>query len=1049
MRWGPSSAGAACLTLLVVTLLPGLTVLAGTGPRGTPADADSEPNDLFADATEVTGNRTIAGLISGPTIADKIRDIYKVQLAATPTTGDRLRARFQGSDILGLGISGVRTFLHDPDRFVLDGDPNWDALDQNVSVTAARAGFYYIVLEGAPGPSTDAPYNLTVTIDRGQPLATDGNTGPATAVPVVDGSSQAGSVAATGDRQDFYRVTLASNATAGQIVQVQLTYTAGSGLRADFYNSTFGYVGVDATELNPATGGLGSNRTRLSLGAKAAGDYFLRVATTHDAGGSYGLTVGVQTIGKDANTNCTTAVPLNFTDPHHARTVNDSVGEGIDPRDVFTVRVETDVLVMVNLTSLDYDAATSLPEILVDIWNSTCTAEGAYGSGAAPRPDGKVTGRVTQNTSGGANRTHYVVIQSGGVNAGGGRYRFDVLVNTPPLVRPQVPARLVWGNGQSIDFPTGLNGSFVERDGDGMNVSWTVEGDIAAGITWDIPGVRAVSPQAAFVLLNDTNGTIRITPDPAWTGSGYLRLDAVDSLDLATVLRVPLRVFTGNHRPVIVEPWNTTGTLGEFVMRMNTVDVKSFDLSTYFNDGDAGDRLRYVIDGPSVTQYNYTVDLGSSVLVVLQAVEVAGLRIAFHLADNGVEHTGGISLIPDTDWKGDVEVSIHAWDDGVPAMRSVGAVSLTIHVIAEREPPRWLAIPEQLLVEDTPSELDLDLFARDYDRLASDPPLIYRARPENVSLLTASVLTGGLLRLAPATNWSGTTTVTLNVTDAQDLSAETDLTGRVLPVQDPPVIAHGTPPGPDVTADEGGVVQFVVQVADSDTAGPSLSYRWFLDGQPLTTIRFASYTFRPGFNSSGPHTVTVEVNDTATGPGARRTWSITVRDVNRPPPPSAILNPKEGDTVQAGTPVALLALEVRDPDGDPVTYQWTLDGEQAGRGTNITLTDLAAGPHVIVLSVTDGRHPPLNLSVNLTVTRGAGPPANDNPILQAALVVAAMIGIVIAIVVGRRYLKGEEVPAPPPPPPAGAVAKKARPTAGLDASTEKPDAPDGPGDSEE
>src|SRR3990172_1436742 len=143
------------------------------------------------------------------------------------------------------------------------------------------------------------------------------------------------SVSAAGDRQDFYRIALQGNASAGEIAQVVIDHPSGAGIRADFFRSDFTYIGTDATAYNPATGTFGGAQTRFSVAAPVNGDYYLRVVAIRD-GGPYDLSVGIQRVDRDTNGNCTTAVPLVPVDSHHLATVNDSVGAGIDEIDLFT-----------------------------------------------------------------------------------------------------------------------------------------------------------------------------------------------------------------------------------------------------------------------------------------------------------------------------------------------------------------------------------------------------------------------------------------------------------------------------------------------------------------------------------------------------------------------------------------------------------------------------------------------------------------------------------------------------------------------------------------
>lgn len=87
----------------------------------------------------------------------------------------------------------------------------------------------------------------------------------------------------------------------------------------------------------------------------------------------------------------------------------------------------------------------------------------------------------------------------------------------------------------------------------------------------------------------------------------------------------------------------------------------------------------------------------------------------------------------------------------------------------------------------------------------------------------------------------------------------------------------------------------------------------------------------------------------------------------------------------AGT-IALSGSGSSDPDGDQLTYQWTLNSQPDGSSAtlnndeemNASITPDREGMYEITLSVDDGNHPPVqdNVSINVLPPTGGPPVAN-------------------------------------------------------------------------
>jgi hypothetical protein len=165
----------------------------------------------------------------------------------------------------------------------------------------------------------------------------------------------------------------------------------------------------------------------------------------------------------------------------------------------------------------------------------------------------------------------------------------------------------------------------------------------------------------------------------------------------------------------------------------------------------------------------------------------------------------------------------------------------------------------------------------------------------------------------------------------------------------PPVITVLSPRNEDLSIDEGGSVDFSVSLGDRD--GDELSWAWTVNGRPVQNGE-TEYRFAPDFSSSGQYEVAIAVTDGFWV--VNRTWHITVRDVNRPP----LLEwyPPRDVTLNETEKVSFYAV-VSDPDGEPVSVNWSLDGSRVASGTSWEyLSDYnSSGVHNVTVAASDGR----------------------------------------------------------------------------------------------
>ena len=142
--------------------------------------------------------------------------------------------------------------------------------------------------------------------------------------------------------------------------------------------------------------------------------------------------------------------------------------------------------------------------------------------------------------------------------------------------------------------------------------------------------------------------------------------------------------------------------------------------------------------------------------------------------------------------------------------------------------------------------------------------------------------------------------------------------------------------GPDQTVDEGAAVALDGS-ASSDPNGDPLSYQWEQIGGPTVALSDPT-TAQPGFVAPSVPTggatltfrLTVSDGVHASDPD---TVDITIKNVNQAP----VADAGDDQTVQEGNEVTLRGTDSFDPDGDPLTYQWTQTA-----GPEVSLSDLSA-----------------------------------------------------------------------------------------------------------
>lgn len=191
----------------------------------------------------------------------------------------------------------------------------------------------------------------------------------------------------------------------------------------------------------------------------------------------------------------------------------------------------------------------------------------------------------------------------------------------------------------------------------------------------------------------------------------------------------------------------------------------------------------------------------------------------------------------------------------------------------------------------------------------------------------------------------------------------------------------GSPPVADAGQDEEAPICVGTLVLDgsqsSDVDGDSLSYSWTITSAPngssatLNNDDEAKASITP--DAVGTYEITLSVSD-GVHPAVTDQVVLTITE-DTGNPPTAVAG--EDRTVSVNETVTLDGSGSTDPDGDALTYQWTLSGKPVGSQATIANADQAqaqftpdkAGNYIFRLKVTDAAGSCQNEdTVNLTIT---------------------------------------------------------------------------------
>jgi serine protease AprX len=221
----------------------------------------------------------------------------------------------------------------------------------------------------------------------------------------------------------------------------------------------------------------------------------------------------------------------------------------------------------------------------------------------------------------------------------------------------------------------------------------------------------------------------------------------------------------------------------------------------------------------------------------------------------------------------------------------------------------------------------------------------------------------------------GTYTATVRVTDNDGNMATGSLKVQVLSANRPPVLKNLSPSTSSVTMDAGTSKAFSITASDPDN--DPLTFKWYVDSKKRTSSN-ASFNYSTTDQDVGTHEVKVSVSDGMNT--TSNSWTVLVLTVDHPPVLQNV-NPAESDVIMNSGETKLFQVSASDPDGDPLTYKWTLDGTPMGSRSSFQYSPEveAVGLHTVKVVISDGK---LSISVNWTLEVLN---ANHSPIIRSTI----------------------------------------------------------------
>ncbi|NOZ85892.1 MAG: hypothetical protein GXP49_06450 [Deltaproteobacteria bacterium] len=244
------------------------------------------------------------------------------------------------------------------------------------------------------------------------------------------------------------------------------------------------------------------------------------------------------------------------------------------------------------------------------------------------------------------------------------------------------------------------------------------------------------------------------------------------------------------------------------------------------------------------------------------------------------------------------------------------------------------------------------------------PPYTWTEVNDNLGPVGLNLSGDGHLGGTPHKSTAGTVTFTAQVTDQDTDSAQKNLDVTILPNRNPAANAGPDTSGPNLS-------EISISGSASDPDGNPMAYQWSFTARPDGSFLsnndiVARDTLNPKFTPDvkGVFILQLSVRD-----GCNGVDTDTVRVTSTNNPPIADAGPDQLVSATATlTPVQLDGTGSHDPDGDSLSYLWTLDGVEVSDVPRPTVR-LPVGSWNIVLTVNDNDGGSDQDTINVQVTK--------------------------------------------------------------------------------
>lgn len=336
------------------------------------------------------------------------------------------------------------------------------------------------------------------------------------------------------------------------------------------------------------------------------------------------------------------------------------------------------------------------------------------------------------------------------------------------------------------------------------------------------------------------------------------------------------------------------------------------------------------------------------------------------------------TIVAPQNWSGQEQLLFTAEDpDGFSDVFPMTILSENESPPPVTNPPVFVTIPAQQLNEDTQTTLDLADYVSDNDTDISN----LNFSVQSVSSIVLSV-SGHLLTIRPNSNWNGTRSVNLTVTDNENNSDQIQFNVTVNPVNDAPVLTNL--PSQVLKQDTSVVIDLGAFVTDIDNAKSELS--WHFTGENIVDLTFNDNTDELTISSQGASAgfdnIIISVAD---ADNASDSDTLQVRVTSNEVHPPQIVNLPDVEFDEDGFAQITLNNYVTDSD-DPVENLFWYTGTNENVFVDInSVTNIATisarenwyGETNMWFIVKDPDQNMANDQIKITVN-----PVNDRPFIQ-------------------------------------------------------------------